>query len=201
MANLKAMDLTKLLPVALVAGIALTMAACSPQSADPVVPEGELEALERDLDMDRDELVAYLALDDDVERLAAAARKRYPDRFAGIWRDPERGARIFLAFTGDAQQTARTLAEELSDPGNVVGVDATFSMKELRRLADSIDIEEIRARGAQPVTIGVDVTTNRVSITLTEAPDDLRNYLNETYGSDRILIETGPMLRFNAAGV
>lgn len=76
----------------------------------------------------------YLFQDEGLE-LIEAARTQYPHTFAGGWfTDFEAGGNLLLAFTLAADDSARAVAEDASDPTRVRGVEARYSREYLEDL-------------------------------------------------------------------
>lgn len=131
-----------------------------------------------------------LELTDAVHALAEKAKSRYPNEFAGAWRDNVAGGRVMLAFTNNASDAARELANSFPQRELVSGRMVQNSLSVLEHLASEIagDWEEWRGRGIEINSTGVDIPSNTVGVGVSHLDIQMVSLLEDRYGADLINI-------------
>lgn len=150
----------------------------------------EVRAVAEALDMSENEAERSLRLTPDVDTLERAAHRRYPDSFAGLWRDNSQGGAVVLMFTGSASERAAELSTTFADPKLVQGVLAQNSLKTLRQIERTIskDLDSLNAEGIHVTVLGLDVPGNRVDVRLSSVTEEAVAALQQRYGADVLTI-------------
>jgi len=116
-----------------------------------------------------------------VAELADEARGRYPDSFAGLFREPQQPDRVTLLFTRNVEQAVASLAADFDGSAQLVGRDARFSRAHLESAFDRA-VSRIRAPGMQALQVDsvyIDVPNNRVVVEVVEPTASQRQSLGD----------------------
>jgi hypothetical protein len=114
-----------------------------------IVPR-PFEAVARELEISKTQARTALEMTPEVDQLQAEAKKKYPDTFAGLWRDNDRGSVIVLAFTRTPTLKRAVLERDFSRPDRIEERTARHSLQELESVVERItrDYDQLVAEGA-----------------------------------------------------
>jgi len=142
-------------------------------------------------------LVERLRLTPAVGALEHAARSRYGETFAGIWREYGTGVgRIKLAFTNGAQQKVADLARDFVEPDLIDAVDAERTMADVEAVREAVgnDLAYWQSQGLKIVSIGSDIQANRARVSVEEWQEPAIEEMRQRYGPDNLTIDvTAPV--------
>lgn len=155
--------------VAAALAVAATTVAPSAGAARPAVADAQVGAFAARYGLTRDAAASYFGLTHAVAAVQDQAMAAYPGTFAGLWRTPDDGGLLHVAFTADAEAATRAVTRGFPRPGLVRAHTATTSLRDLdaaaARVADALP--SLAAAGVAVDFVGVDVAGNRVRADVT----------------------------------
>jgi hypothetical protein len=150
--------------------LALALTACAGQGATPTetpppdrevpqpAPPGDPEALVQ-------ELHQYAA--------------RYPDEFGGLYMHPPGSGSFVLLFTDRLEEHAAALA---AISARVSVAPARYTEAELLEIMEQLNLGELQAEGAEPISASLDTVNNRVVVELKSDDPTIGPRLELPYG-------------------
>lgn len=135
----------------------------------------------------------YRDMTEHVHTLERRAMESFPASYAGLWRDPSQGGRVFVAFTTDTPARLRAVQGDFPQPDLLTGVTAQFSLAQLSQVHRQIgqDTERRTLDGVEPRLVAVDLPSNRVLVWVAD-PISAHDFYQQRYG-DAVRLEAGEL--------
>ena len=140
-------------------------------AADPGVVPAQVSAFAARYGLAYDAAADYFRLTHAVAAVQDRARAAYPDTFAGLWRTPDDGGALHVAFTSGTDAAVADVTAGFPRPDLVRAHTATTSWRDLEAAAsrvvaarvDGVDLVEVDVAG-NAVRVGVTTSVDRAEL-------------------------------------